>query len=107
MKRYSKEYKQKALQLLERNYKGDKPDFSAVSSELGVHSDTLKRWWADYKLAQSKKLRDRIEEAISSMLARIKQLSEESENLSELAPVVKMLSEILQQIEQEESFEAF
>ncbi len=106
-KKYSKENKEEALKWLDRNLLNGKPDYRTATKKLGISVDTLKRWWLEYKLKQSDALKAKLEEAISSILARIKMLSNESSKISELAPVVKMLSEILQQIEQDNVYEVF
>ncbi len=97
-KPYSSQERENALRMLEQTA-GDKgsPQFVAVSRKTGISVGTLKRWWIKYQLDRQKQLKTKLEDAISSILARIENLAQETNNLKELAPVVKILSELLQQ----------
>ena len=96
-KPYSAKRREEALRLLEESAGGGAPKFSAVARKTGITTSTLKRWWIKYQLERQEQLKTRLEEAISSILARIQNLAQETKNLKELAPVVKMLSELLHQ----------
>jgi len=100
---YSLQERESALRMLEQTA-GERgtPQFTAVSRKTGISVGTLKRWWIKYQLDRQKQLRTKLEEAISSILARIENLAQETNNLKELAPVVKMLSELLQQFSEGE-----
>lgn len=102
-KPYSSQQRENALRMLEQTAGGKgSPQFTAVSRKTGISVGTLKRWWIKYQLDRQKQLRTKLEEAISSILARIENLAQETHNLKELAPVVKMLSELLQQFSEGE-----
>ena len=91
------EKRRSALRELEKTLKDGKPTFSAVSRDTGISKGTLKRWWIQHQLEQHEQLKTRLEKAISTILKRMEKLAEETNNLKELAPVAKMLSELLHQ----------
>lgn len=102
IKPYPPEKKKNAINLLSQSLKKDgNPNFSEVSRQTNIHSDTLKRWWMQHLLEHQTKVRSQLERTITTALERIQQLSQETQNLKELAPVVKMLSEISQEISSE------
>ncbi|MCD6594248.1 hypothetical protein J7L68_01045 [bacterium] len=95
---YSIKKRQDAIDLLEKNSVNGKPNFSKVVRETKITAPTLKRWWTKYQLNRQVELKTKLEEAITSILQRIESLAQETNNLKELAPIVKMLSELLQQV---------
>ena len=94
---YSIDKRRRAIELLMKNSVGGKPKFTKVSHETKISVPTLKRWWIKHQLDRQQEMRSKLEEAITSILKRIEKLAQETNNLKELAPVVKMLSELLQQ----------
>jgi len=99
---YSLQERQNAIGLLAESVKDGKPAFSQVSKKTDISVPTLKRWWIKYQLERQRELKTKLEEAITSILKRIENLAQETNNLKELAPVVKMLSELLQGFEEDE-----
>ena len=91
-----------ALDELVKSIKNGKPAFAAVSRKTGISKSTLKRWWIHYQLEQHEQLKTKLEKAITTILERMEKLAEETNNLKELAPVAKMLSELLHQFGENE-----
>ena len=87
-----------ALKLLENSVKDGKPCFSRIAKQTGISLSTLERWWFRNQLELNGEMKSRFQSAIVAILNRIEKLSEETNNLKELAPVVKMLSELLHQV---------
>ncbi len=96
-KPYSAEKRHRAIEELAKTSKNGTPAFSAVSRDTGIGKNTLKKWWIKYQLERHEELKTRLEKAISTILQRMEKLAEETNNLKELAPVAKMLSELLHQ----------
>ena len=97
-KPYSITKKREALKILEKSAFNGKVNFSATAKETGISISTLKLWWTNFQLEKQQELKTQLECAITTILGRMKKLAEETNNLKELAPVVKMLSELLQQV---------
>jgi len=98
---YSTEKRLQAMKFLDKSITNGKPNYLKVAKETGITKPTLKRWWTKHQLERQKELKIRLEEAIASILERIEKLAQETNNLKELAPVVKMLSELFQQFDEE------
>ena len=89
--------RRKAIDALINSEENGKPKYTEIARETGISISTLKSWWIKYQLKRHRELKTQFECAITTILKRIKNLAEETNNLKELAPVVKMLSELLQQ----------
>jgi len=100
---YEPEKRNAAIAALEKSAKSGLPNFNAVSKETGISWITLQRWWLKHQLERQQELKIQFECAITKILGRIEKLAEETNNLKELAPVVKMLSELLQQFGENEA----
>lgn len=100
-KAHDLEKRQSAIKALEKSAVNGTPKYSAVARQTGISKYTLKNWWIKYQLERHQELKAHFECAIATILRRIKKLAEETNNLKELAPVVKMLSELLQQFGEE------
>ena len=100
-KAHEPEKRRAAIEALEKSAKNGMPNFNAVAQKTGISWLTLQRWWLKHSLERQQELRTQFECAITKILSRIEKLAEETNNLKELAPVVKMLSELLQQFGEE------
>lgn len=98
---YSPDERRRALDELLSSAKGGKPAFCSVARRTGISVSTLKRWWINHQLERQRELRAQFEGAIAAILHRMQKLAQQTNNLKELAPVVKMLSELLQRFEGE------
>jgi len=98
---YKPEKKQEALELMQRLANKGKMNFSEARKATGISVTTLKKWWMEFQLEKQQELKTRLETAITTILNRMEKLAQETNNLKELAPVVKMLSELLQQFTEE------